>query len=94
MSAGAARPHLLRLLGLPPTAALPDTEVDAAAAAQAERLATGLVDEAFANDDVTDGASARLFVAERLAESAGLLSLVTRTRIGALADAVIAERAP
>ena len=49
---------------------------------------------ALSGDDVTDGASARLFVAERLAESAGLLGLVTRTRIGALADAVIAERAP
>ena len=94
MSAAAARPHLLRLLGLPPTAALPDTELDAAAAAQAERVATGLVDEAFANDDVTDGAGARIFVAERLAECAGLLGLPTRTRIGALADRTIADRAP
>ena len=94
MSARAARPHLLRLLGLPPTASLPDAELDAAAAAQAERVATGLVDEAFANDDVTDGAGARVFVAERLAECAGLLGLPTRTRIGALADAVIADRAP
>lgn len=94
MSAGAVRLHILRLLGLPPAAALPDAELDAAAAAQAERVATGLVDEAFANDDVVDSASARVFVAERLAECAGRLSLTTRTRIDALATQVIAERAP
>lgn len=94
MSAGPVRLHILRLLGLSPTAALPDPELAAAAAAQAERVAMGLVDEAFANDDVSDGAAARIFVAERLAECAGLLSLTTRTRINALADRMIADRAP
>ena len=94
MSTGPAQRHLLRLLELaadePPAA----DDLECRAAAQPERLAAGLVDEAFANDDVTDGDGARVFIDERLAEFAGLVSLATRTRVAGIAAAMIDERAP
>ncbi len=94
MSTGPAQRHLLRLLELAAGEPPADDDLESRAAAQPQRLAAGLVDEAFANDDVTDGAGARLFIDDRLAEFAGLVSLATRTRVASIAAALIDERAP
>ena len=51
--------QIARLLGYPTTAALTDGDLNAGLTAQPERAATGLVDEAFASDDVGSAAEAR-----------------------------------
>ena len=89
---GPARRHLLRLLERGPDAAFEDgTEL---AAADVELVTGGLVAEAFASDDVTDGASALGFVHERLTELDDLLSAATREAVAALAGALVQEQAP
>ena len=89
----AALRHLARLLGLPATAPpIPDTL--AAAAADPQRVAAALADEALASDDVTSAAAARAFVEERLAEWSDLLDAELRQTIAAAAFALIERRAP
>lgn len=91
---GPARRHLLRLLTRAPDDAIGDRALAELAGAEAEAVAAGLVAEAFASDDVTDGASAQAFVEERLSEWAALVSAEARGAMAARAGALIAERAP
>ena len=86
--------HLARLLEVSPDGADAAATLARAAAAAPDRVAARLVDEAFANDDVTGALAAQTFVAERLSEWADLLDPDLRRRIASLAAEVIARRAP
>ena len=73
--------QIARLLGNNALRTSTETEVRAAAAADIERLADGLVGEAAASDDVTDQESALLFLRDRLHFLNGLLEDETGSRL-------------
>ena len=73
--------QLARLLGNNALRTSNEIEVRAAASADPERLADGLVAEAAASDDVTDTESAREFLTARLNFLNGLLDEATGTRL-------------
>lgn len=73
--------QLARLLGNNALRTSTEVEARAAASAQIERLADGLVAEAAASDDVTDVESAREFLRERLKFLKGFLDESTGTRL-------------
>ena len=73
--------QLARLLGNNALRTSTEVEARAAASAQIERLADGLVAEAAASDDVTDVESAREFLRERLNFLKGFLDESTGTRL-------------
>ena len=73
--------QLARLLGNNALRTSTEIEVRAAASANIERLAGGLVAEAAASDDVTDRESALLFLRDRLNFLNGLLDADTGSRL-------------
>ena len=89
-----AQRRLARLLGYGPQETLTSDELGHAADRERIRLATELVREALASDDVTSADAARLFVEERLAEWSDLLADDTRRAIGQTANEEIQRRAP
>ena len=86
--------QIARLLGYPSTASLTNSDLQSGVLANPDRVSHGLVDEAFASDDVSSGADARAFVEERIAEWAGVLDGALRNRLASLASVVIQRRAP
>jgi len=86
--------QIARLLGYPTTAALTDGDLNAGLTAQPERAATGLVNEAFASDDVGSAAEARAFVEERVAEWQDVIDDDVRHRVASIASVEIQRRAP
>ena len=86
--------QIARLLGYPLSAALTDGDLNAGLTAQPERAATGLVDEAFASDDVGSAAEARAFVEERIAEWRDIIDADVRHRVASIASVEIQRRAP
>ena len=73
--------QLARLLGNNALRTSTDAEARAAASANLERLADGLVAEAAASDDVTDAETAREFLKARLNFFQALLDESTGTRL-------------
>ena len=73
--------QLARLLGNNALRTSTDAEARAAASANLERLADGLVAEAAASDDVTDLETAREFLKARFIFLKGLLDETTGTRL-------------
>jgi hypothetical protein len=73
--------QLARLLGNNALRTSTEIEARAAASADIERLANGLVAEAAASDDVTDVESAREFLTARLNFLNGVLDDETGTRL-------------
>jgi hypothetical protein len=73
--------QLARLLGNNALRTSTEIEARAAASADPERLADGLVAEAAASDDVTDVETAREFLTERLNFLKGVLDDATGTRL-------------
>lgn len=86
--------QIARLLGYPVSARLTNGDLNAGVLANPERVAEGLVDEAFASDDVSSGEEARAFVEERIAEWEGVLEGAVRNRLASLASVEIQRRAP
>ncbi len=86
--------QIARLLGYPLSATLTDGDLNAGLMAQPERAAAGLVDEAFASDDVGCANAARSFVEERVAEWQEIISDDVRHRIASIASIEIQRRAP
>jgi hypothetical protein len=85
---------IARLLGYPLSASLTDGDLNAGLTAQPERAASGLVDEAFASDDVGSAAEARAFVEERIAEWQDVIDDDVRHRVASIASVEIQRRAP
>lgn len=94
----AARRHLERLLGPAPAESpaegLSQDALTDRVLADPERIASGLVDEALASDDVMSAGEARAFVDERLAEWGDLLEKMLLQRLASLASAEVERRAP
>ncbi len=90
----ATQRQIARLLGYPADASLTDGDLNQGVLASPERVALGLVAEAFASDDVTSGSDARAFVEERVAEWEGVLENEVRQRVASIASVEIQRRAP
>jgi hypothetical protein len=73
--------QLARLLGNHALRTSSNDEVRKAVSSGIERLAEGLVAEAAASDDVTDGASATAFVESRMSFFKELLDATATTRL-------------
>ncbi len=86
--------QIARLLGYPATASLTRADLQAGVLANPERISHGLVDEAFASDDVSSGADARAFVEDCIADWDPMLDAATRNRVASLASVEIQRRAP
>ena len=86
--------QIARLLGYPASATLTDADLNAGVTAQPERAAAGLIDEAFASDDVGSAADARAFVEERVADWQGVIDDDVRHRVASIASVEIQRRAP
>ena len=81
--------QLARLLGNQALRTSNEIEVRAAASAEIDRLADGLVAEAAASDDVTDRETALAFIDDRLRFLAELLGTDTGTRLRSAVQAKI-----
>ena len=86
--------QIARLLGYPASATLTDADLNAGVTARPERAAAGLIDEAFASDDVGSAADTRAFVEERVADWQGVIDDDVRHRVASIASVEIQRRAP
>jgi hypothetical protein len=86
--------QIARLLGYPATATLTNSDLQSGVLANPDRVSHGLVEEAFASDDVSSAADARAFVEERIAEWETVLDGALRNRLASLASVEIQRRAP